>query len=104
MKYEISINISESDSLVVREAADTKLRELYKQTRKNKDAIRNIHDALGFILPSPESAFYTRSNVAVVVIDDEADEDDENSKFCRAFIDAVVELAGDFVSVKSLSE
>ncbi|MDA8377332.1 MAG: hypothetical protein M0Z50_09805 [Planctomycetia bacterium] len=111
MKYEISINISESDSLVVQEAADNQLHDLYKKaTRKNKAAIRNIRDALAFLLPSPESAFYSRSNVAMVVIDDDAheddedDEDDENGKFCRNFLDAMVAIAGEFVSVRTLSE
>ena len=105
MKYEISINIKdETDSLVVQEAADNQLHELYPEPRKNKNAIRNIRDALALLLPSPD-AFFTRSHVGVMVIDDvaEEDEDGNETRSLSDFLDAMVAIAGEFVSIKTLS-
>lgn len=109
MKYEISITIKdEADSLVVQEAADNKLREMYKEPRKNKASIRNVQDALFFLLPSPvggSGVFYTRATVATVIIDDNEEECGTDSRqSCIDFIDALVAIAGHFVSVRTLSQ
>lgn len=102
MKYEISINFKEADALVIQENADAKLRDLYPEPRKNKNAIRGIRAALSVLLPSPDDAFLTKANSAVVVIDDAADDDDDTCQSCHDFLDALVAIAGDFVSVRPL--
>jgi hypothetical protein len=106
MKYEISISIKNVEEMeAIQENADTKLRDLRQEPRKNKRRIRNVNDALFLLFPSPISGsgvFYTHANLSTLTIGGDDDDDDDTRQALRDIVDAVISIAPDFVMVKAV--